>query len=68
MTPFDAGIFFTTVSYNEVAPKLAQFGSWRSTTDREIKVRCRHSRRFYQLADRLLRTKTAGDTDGEVEA
>jgi len=64
-------IFFTTVSYPikgtpyyaEVAPKLVQLGPWRSSTDREIKIRGRHSRRFYQLADQLLRTKTAADAD-----
>jgi anaerobic magnesium-protoporphyrin IX monomethyl ester cyclase len=59
-------VFFTTVSYPikgtpyyaEVAPKLVQLGEWRSTTDRDIQVRGRHSRRFYQLADQLLRSET----------
>jgi radical SAM superfamily enzyme YgiQ (UPF0313 family) len=59
-------VFFTTVSYpikgtpyyDEVRPKLVQLGAWETTTDREIKIRGRHSRRFYQLADQLLRSET----------
>jgi radical SAM superfamily enzyme YgiQ (UPF0313 family) len=62
-------VFFTTVSYpikgtpyyDEVRPKLVQLGSWESTTDREIKIRGRHSRRFYQLADQLLRSETPAE-------
>ena len=62
-------IFFTTVSYpikgtpyyDEVAPKLVQLGQWQTTTDREIQIRGRHSRRFYQLADQLLRSETAAE-------
>jgi radical SAM superfamily enzyme YgiQ (UPF0313 family) len=64
-------VFFTTVSYpikgtpyyKEVAPKLVQLAPWRSTTDREIQIRGRHSRRFYQFADQLLRTETAADAE-----
>jgi radical SAM superfamily enzyme YgiQ (UPF0313 family) len=47
-------VFFT-------AAKLVQLGEWRSTTDREIKIRGRRSRRFYQLADQLLRCESAED-------
>ena len=62
-------VFFTTVSYpikgtpyyDEVAPKLVQLGEWQATTDREIKIRGRHSRRFYQLADQLLRSETPAE-------
>jgi radical SAM superfamily enzyme YgiQ (UPF0313 family) len=79
-------VFFTTVSYpikgtpyyDEVAPKLVQLGAWQRTTDRDIKIRGRHSRRFYQLADRLLRSSTPAEAAlareslqaayGEVEA
>jgi anaerobic magnesium-protoporphyrin IX monomethyl ester cyclase len=79
-------VFFTTVSYpikgtpyyDEVAPKLVHLGEWQTTTDRDIKIRGRHSRRFYQLADQLLRSGTPAeaelarqllaDADGEVEA
>lgn len=64
-------IFLTTVSYpikgtpyyDEVAPKLVQLGGWRDTTDREIRIRGRHSRRFYQAADQLLRSRTANEAD-----
>ena len=58
-------IFFTTVSYpikgtpyfEEVAKKLVQIGPWASTSDRDWKIRGRHSRRFYQFADQLLRSQ-----------
>ena len=62
-------VFFTTISYpikgtpyyDEVAPRLVQLGSWQTTTDREVKIRGRHSRHFYQLADQLLRSETASE-------
>ena len=61
--------FFTTISYpikgtpyyDEVAPKLVQLGEWQATTDRDIKIRGRRSRRFYQLADQLLRSETPAE-------
>ena len=64
-----ADVFFTTISYpikgtpyyDEVAPKLVQLGAWQATTDRDIKIRGRRSRRFYQLADQLLRSETAAE-------
>ena len=79
-------VFFTTVSYpikgtpyyDEVAPKLVQLGQWQATTDRDIKIRGRRSRHFYQLADQLLRSETPAeaalvrqslaDASNEVEA
>jgi radical SAM superfamily enzyme YgiQ (UPF0313 family) len=62
-------VFFTTVSYpikgtpyyDEVAPKLVQLGQWQATTDRDIKIRGRRSRHFYQLADQLLRSQTPAE-------
>ncbi len=62
-------VFFTTVSYpikgtpyyDDVAPKLVQLGEWQATTDRDIKIRGRRSRRFYQLADQLLRSETPAE-------
>ena len=62
-------VFFTTISYpikgtpyyDEVAPKLVQLGAWQATTDRDIKIRGRQSRRFYQLADQLLRSETPAE-------
>jgi radical SAM superfamily enzyme YgiQ (UPF0313 family) len=64
-------IFFTTISYpikgtpyyQDVQPKLVQLGAWEATTDRDIKIQGRHSRRFYQMADRLLRSTTADEAD-----
>jgi radical SAM superfamily enzyme YgiQ (UPF0313 family) len=55
--------FLTTVSYpikgtgfyNDVADKLVRIGDWSATTDRDLRIRGRHSRRFYQHADDLLR-------------
>ena len=60
-------IFFTTVSYPikgtpyhaQVQDKLVQLAPWQKSSDREIKIRGRHSRQFYSYADKLLR--------GEVE-
>jgi radical SAM superfamily enzyme YgiQ (UPF0313 family) len=57
-------IFLTTVSYpikgtpyyDEVAPKLVTLGAWSATTDRDVRIRGRHSHRFYQMADQLLRS------------
>ena len=56
-------IFFTTVSYpikgtpyyNKVSDRLVQLKSWGVGSDREIKIKGRHSRSFYGYADKLLR-------------
>jgi len=64
-------VFFTTVSYpikgtpyyDQVADKLVQVAPWESSTDRELKVRGRHSRRFYAAADQLLRSQTPAEAD-----
>jgi anaerobic magnesium-protoporphyrin IX monomethyl ester cyclase len=64
-------VFFTTVSYpikgtpyhDEVAGKLVHLGSWANSTDRDIQIRGRHSRHFYQIADQLLRSESAADAD-----
>jgi len=58
-------IFFTTVSYpikgtpyyEKVQDRLVQLAPWGSSSDREIKIRGRHSRRFYGFADKLLRSE-----------
>ena len=60
-------VFLTTVSYpikgtpyyDQVAPKLVTLGNWNAVTDRDIQIRGRHSRRFYQMADQLLRSSSA---------
>jgi radical SAM superfamily enzyme YgiQ (UPF0313 family) len=58
-------IFFTTVSYpikgtpyyQQIQSKLVQLKPWGQTSDREIKVRGRHSREYYAHADTLLRAE-----------
>jgi anaerobic magnesium-protoporphyrin IX monomethyl ester cyclase len=60
-------VFFTTVSYpikgtpyfEKVASKLVTLAGWGERTDRDVMVRGRHSRRFYQHADELLKSETA---------
>jgi radical SAM superfamily enzyme YgiQ (UPF0313 family) len=69
-------VFFTTISYpikgtpyyDEVAPKLVQLGTWQTSTDRDIKIRGRHSRRYYQFADQLLRSQTPAEADSARES
>ncbi len=61
-------IFLTTVSYpikgtpyyDDVAPRLVRIGEWGASTDRDVKIASRHSRRFYQYADQLLKSEVAG--------
>jgi radical SAM superfamily enzyme YgiQ (UPF0313 family) len=56
-------VFLTTTAYpikgtpyyEEVENKLVRLGEWRQSTDRNIQVRGRRSRRFYRHADDLLR-------------
>jgi anaerobic magnesium-protoporphyrin IX monomethyl ester cyclase len=56
-------IFFTTVSYpikgtpyyQSVADRLVQLRPWGDSSDREIKIRGRHSKTFYAFAEKLLR-------------
>jgi len=62
-------VFLTTISYpikgtpyhDDVAAKLVMPGAWGTTTDRDARIRGRHSRRFYQMADQLLRSNTAAE-------
>ena len=64
-------IFFTTVSYpikgtpyfDKVAARLVSIKPWSSSTDREVQIRGRHSRRFYQYADELLRVEMSAQPD-----
>jgi len=61
----DPDVFLTTVSYpikgtpyfNEVASRLVTLKSWTEGSDRDYRIRGRHSRRFYQYADQLLRSE-----------
>jgi len=58
-------IFFTTVAYpirgtpyfDEVADRVARVTSWAEGSDRDFRIRGRHSRKFYQNADQLLRAE-----------
>lgn len=64
-------VFFTTIAYpikgtpyfEQVASKLVTVRPWQDTTDRDFLVRGRHSRRFYQHADELLKSEMAGQPD-----
>lgn len=56
-------VFLTTVSYpikgtgyyDDVRDKLVRIGEWSGSTDRDWQIRGRHSRRYFQFADDLLR-------------
>lgn len=60
-------IFFTTVSYpikgtpyyNRIADRLVQLQPWSKSSDRELKIRGRHTQKFYAYADKLLRDEVA---------
>jgi anaerobic magnesium-protoporphyrin IX monomethyl ester cyclase len=68
-------VFFTTVSYpikgtpyfDKVASRLVSIKPWAQSSDREFQIKGRHSRRFYQYADELLRGEMAAD-GGAIEA
>ena len=56
-------IFFTTVSYpikgtpyyNKIRDRLVQLEPWGKSSDRELRIRGRHTRQFYAHVDKLLR-------------
>jgi radical SAM superfamily enzyme YgiQ (UPF0313 family) len=56
-------IFFTTVSYpikgtpyyKKMADRLVQLQPWGTSSDRDLKIKGRHSQRFYSYADKLLK-------------
>ena len=58
-------VFLTTVSYpikgtpyyKRVADRLVQLEPWGKSSDREIRIKGRHSRQFYAYTDRLLRSE-----------
>lgn len=64
-------VFFTTVSYpikgtpyfDRIAPRLVSTLEWKRSSDRDIQIEGRHSRRFYQHADDLLRNEMADEPD-----
>jgi radical SAM superfamily enzyme YgiQ (UPF0313 family) len=64
-------IFLTTVAYpikgteyyKAVESRLIRIGDWRSTTDRDLRISGRHSRRYFQFADDLLRASMSDAPD-----
>lgn len=64
-------VCFTTVSYpikgtpyyERVSARLITLGDWSKTTDRDIRIKNRHSRRFYQYADELLKNELSPAPD-----
>jgi radical SAM superfamily enzyme YgiQ (UPF0313 family) len=61
----DPDIFFTTVAYPiqgtpysvEVADRTERTKLWQAGSDRDVRIRGRHSRNFYGIADQLLRSE-----------
>jgi anaerobic magnesium-protoporphyrin IX monomethyl ester cyclase len=61
----DPDVFFTTVSYpikgtpyfSDVERRLVPLQPWAEGSDRDYRIRGRHSPRFYQCADQLLRNE-----------
>jgi len=61
----DPDIFFTTVAYpikgtpyfSDVAERVEILKLWKDSSDRELRIRNRHSRQFYKFADQLLRSE-----------
>jgi radical SAM superfamily enzyme YgiQ (UPF0313 family) len=68
-------VFLTTIAYplkgtgyfSDVADKLVSIRDWAQSTDRDLRVSGRHSRRFYSYADDLLRSSMDADP-ARVEA
>jgi radical SAM superfamily enzyme YgiQ (UPF0313 family) len=58
-------VFFTTVAYpikgtpyfNDVAERVSSAVPWTQGSDRDFRIRGRHSRSFYRSADELLRAE-----------
>ncbi len=69
-------VCFTTVSYpikgtpyyERVASRLVRVGEWNKSTDRDIRIKGRHSRRFYQYADELLKNELRPAADPVITA
>ncbi len=61
----DPDIFLTTVAYpikgtpffEDVAARVVSTRAWQEGSDRDYALRGRHSRRYYQFADQLLRSE-----------
>jgi anaerobic magnesium-protoporphyrin IX monomethyl ester cyclase len=65
VTKTDPDVFFTTLAYPiqgtpysmRVAERVEREKPWSVSSDRDVRIRGRHSRRFYGLADQLLRSE-----------
>jgi radical SAM superfamily enzyme YgiQ (UPF0313 family) len=63
----DPDIFFTTVAYpikgtpyyQQIADRLVAPKPWAESSDRDLLIKGRHSRTFYEYADRLLKDEVA---------
>lgn len=61
----DPDIFFTTVAYpikgtpyfSDVVDRVEGLKAWKDGSDRDFRIRNRHSRQFYKFADKLLRSE-----------
>ena len=61
----DPDVFLTTVAYpikgtpyfEQVAERVEATASWELSSDREFRIRGRRSRRYYAIADQLLRSE-----------
>ena len=61
----DPDIFFTTVAYpikgtpysSQLVDRVESLKSWSVGSDRDVRIRGRHSRGFYAFADQLLRSE-----------
>jgi anaerobic magnesium-protoporphyrin IX monomethyl ester cyclase len=64
-------VFLTTIAYpikgtpyfNQVQDKLVGPKRWHTSTDRDLRIRGRHSRHYYELADDLLRSSVGQPPD-----
>jgi len=64
-------VFLTTLAYpikgtpyfEQVKDRIVSAGPWHQTTDRNVVLRGRRSRRFYRYADDLLRASTDVNID-----
>ncbi len=60
-------VFLTTVSYpikgtdyySQVGHSVVETEDWERSSDRELRIRGRHSRRYYHFADQLLKSEVA---------
>jgi len=67
-------VCFTTVSYpirgtpyyERLTSQLVLVDDWAKSTDRDYRIRGRHSRQFYRHADELLRSSIAESADPEA--